>query len=139
MFFYNKNSDKEYEKYYKKLVNNVDYKGYLDGVNLNVEEIDNGDSKFSYIITIDGVSADQKNVRILVLDENCSKEEIETFPSFGIISNEGYSLVRNGMENEREKKLKGVNLTVVDSEKIDNFLIYFSSDSNEQFVKVKVR
>ena len=138
MFFYKGSSADEYENYYNKLINHDNYKGYLDGVNLNIEEIDNGDSRYSYIITFDGASDYQGDVKILVLDENCNKEEIEQFPSFGIIANQGYSLVKKGMENEKEKKLKGVNLTIVDSEKIDSFLIYFGSNSNEQFAKVKV-
>lgn len=138
VFFNDKKDNNDYERYYKKLVEREEFVTYLDDVNINVEEIDEGDSKFSYVITFDGITENQNNVKILVLDEVCSKEKLEEFPSFGIIENKGYSLVKNGEENIENKKLKGVNLTVLDKEEIDYFIIYFSSDKQEQFVKIQV-
>lgn len=138
VFFNEKDNNKDYEKYYNKLVRREEFKTYLDDVNISVEEVAEGDSKYSYIITFDGVSENQNNVKILALDEECDKEKIEKFPSFGIIADKGYSLVKNGEENAEKKKIKGVNLAVVDEEEIDYFIIYFSSDKGEQFVKVSV-
>jgi hypothetical protein len=138
IFFDSENTNNEYEKYYKKLVEREEFATYLDDVNLNIEEIEDGNSKYSYIVTFDGVNEDKNDIKILVLDEKCSKEKMEKFPSFGIIANKGYSLVKDGNENEEKKLLKGVNLTIIGEDKIDYFIIYFSSDSNEQFVKVEV-
>jgi len=137
LFFFEK-KDKSYEKYYSKLVERKSFEDSLNGVNIDIEEIDEGDSKYTYIITFDGVSETKSNVKILVLDEKCSKEKVDNFPSFGIVANKGYSLVKNGEENEENKLIKGVNLTVINKEKIDYFIIYFSSNNKEQFVKVQV-
>ena len=63
---------------------------------------------------------------------------MEIFPSFGIVENKGYSLVKDGEENIDNKQLKGVNLTVLDEDKIDYFIIYFSSNGVEDFAKVQV-
>lgn len=138
VFFNDKKGSNDYEKYYNKLVEREEFVTYLDDVNISVEEIDEGASKFSYIITFDGVTENQNNVKILVLDSDCSKEKIEEFPSFGIIENKGYSLVKMGDEDIENRKLKGVNLTVLDEEEIDYFIIYFSSDKQEKFIKIQV-
>ena len=137
-FFNDKKGGNEYEKYYNKLVKNEEFSTYLDDVNVSVEEVDEGNNKFSYVVTFDGVSENQNNVKILVLDADCNKEKVEEFPSFGIISEKGFSLVKNGEENSQNKKIKGVNLIVVDEEEIDYFIIYFSSDKQEKFIKIQV-
>lgn len=138
IFFNKKENSKEYEKYYSKLVEREEFSNYLDDINLNISQLEEENSKYTYTITFDGVTSTKNNVKILILDEKCSKDKIEHFPSFGIIDNEGYSLVKIGSEDIENKLLKGVNLTVIRAEKIDNFIIYFSSDNVEQFVKVKV-
>ena len=135
---FDKDSDnKEYEKYYNKLVNKEEFKNYIDDVNLNIEEIEE-DSKYTYIITFDGVSEKKENIKILVLDEKCSKDKIEQYPSIGIVANKGYSLVASGNEDEENKLFKGVNLTIIGKDKIDTFIIYFSSNGVEEFAKVQV-
>lgn len=137
--FFDKKEDKnDYEKYYNKLVERQEFKSYLDDVNINIEEIDEGNSKYSYIVTFDGVSSTKSDVKILVLDEECTKDNMEVFPSFGIVENIGYSLVKDGEENIDNKQLKGVNLTILDENEIDYFIIYFSSNGVEEFAKVQV-
>lgn len=137
--FFDKKEDKnDYEKYYNKLVERQEFKSYLDDVNINIEEIDEGNSKYSYIVTFDGVSSTKSDVKILVLDEECTKDNMEVFPSFGIVENKGYSLVKDGEENIDNKQLKGVNLTILDENEIDYFIIYFSSNGVEEFAKVQV-
>ena len=79
VFFNEKDNNKDYEKYYNKLVRREEFKTYLDDVNISVEEVAEGDSKYSYIITFDGVSENQNNVKILALDEECDKEKTEKF------------------------------------------------------------
>ena len=136
MFFNSEKNDKEYEKYYIKLVEKDKYKEELEGVYLSIDEVeDNG--KYSYIITFDNVGKKQENVKILVVDGKSKEDKIEYFPSFGIVENKGYSIV---LENEevKEKEAKGVNLTILDSEKIEYMLIYFNGNNKEQFVRVKV-
>lgn len=137
ILFDKENDNNTYEKYYNKLVNKDEFKNYIDDVNLNIEEIEE-DSKYTYIITFDGVSEKKENIKILVLDEKCSKDKIEKYPSIGIVANKGYSLVPNGNEEEENKLFKGVNLTVIDKDKIDTFIIYFSSNGVEEFAKVNV-
>lgn len=137
--FFDKKEDKnDYEKYYNKLVERQEFKSYLDDVNINIEEIDEGNSKYSYIVTFDGVSSTKSDVKILVLDEECTKDNMEVFPSFGIVENRGYSLVKDGEENIDNKQLKGINLTILDENEIDYFIIYFSSNGVEEFAKVQV-
>lgn len=137
IFFDKNKSSNDYEKYYSKLVEREEYKDYLDDVNVSIEEVKE-DGKYSYIVTFDGVTSAKENVKILVLDEKCNKDEIEFFPSFGIVGNFGYSLVTNGNEDEEAKKIRGVNLTIIDKEKIDNFIIYFNSNGVEEFAKISV-
>ena len=134
--FFDKDKDnKVYEKYYKKLVDRDNYSDSLSDVSLDIEEIGEN-NKYSYIVTIDNVSKRQNNVRILIADSNSNKNNVKYFPNFGIIDNKGYALIENGEINDKE--LEGINLTIVDSEKIEYMLIYFASDNGEQFVKVKV-
>lgn len=138
IFFDKKEVKNDYKEYYTKLVERQEFNSYLDDVNINIEEIDNGNSKYTYIVTFDGVSSTKSDVKILVLDANCNKENMEIFPSFGIVENKGYSLVKDGEENIDNKQLKGVNLTVLDEDKIDYFIIYFSSNGVEEFAKIQV-
>lgn len=132
IFFNDKDNNNDYEKYYNSLVEKEDYADTLDGINLSIYEVDE-----NYIITFDGVSEKQDNVKILVLNNNCTKDNIKTFPSFGIVDNKGYSIVKDN-NNLEKKELMGVNLTIIDSEKIDYLLIYYKANNNEQFVRVKV-
>ncbi len=136
IFFNDKKDNNDYEKYYNSLVEKEDYLDTLDGVNLSIDEIEEA-SKYNYVITFDGVSEKQSNVKILVLNNNCTKDSVETFPSFGIIDNKDYSLVK-GNNNLEKKELMGVNLTIIDSDKIDYLLIYYKANNREQFVRVKV-
>lgn len=138
IFFNKKDNSEQYEKYYNKLVEREEFTNYLDDVNLSIKEIEEDDSKYTYTITFDGVTSTKSNIKILVLDERCSKDKIDNFPSFGIIDNEGYSLVKAGNEDVENKLLKGINLIAIKREKIDYFIIYFSNDNNEQFAKLKV-
>ena len=131
--FFDKDSNKEYERYYNKLVENGRYNDSLDGVVLSIVE-EQVDNKYNYIITFDNASEKQENVKILVVNED---DEKGYFPSFGIIDNKGYSIVSN-RETSEFKDIKGVNLTILDSEKIESLLIYFCSNNNEQFIKVDV-
>ena len=135
VFFDNKKSDREYNKYYSKLVDRDTYNDVLDDVTLSIDEIEE-DNKYSYIITFDNVSERKDNVKILIAKENVSDNE-EYFPSFGIISNKGYSIVMNNSV-VGENEVKGVNLTILNSDKIESMLIYFFSDDGEQFVKINV-
>ena len=138
IFFDKDKENDDYEKYYNKLVVNDTFVNYLDDVNLNIQEIGGENDKYTYTITFDGVSEDKNNIKILALADNCSKDKLEKFPSFGIISNKGYSLVKEGNEDEENKRLKGINLVIIDKEKINGFIIYFACDDNEQFVKAQV-
>lgn len=134
VFFDNDKNDKEYKKYYNKLVNRDEYSSELKGIDLSIDEISEN-NEYSYIITFDNVSVRQNNVKILIVDEQ--KKDSGYYPSFGIIDNKGYSIILND-ENREDKEVKGVNLTIVDSDKIENLLIYFFSENTEQFVKIKV-
>ena len=136
IFFNKDNGDKEYKKYYDKLVEREEYSDSLDGVTLTIfENEDNG--KYNYVVTFDNVNVKQSDVKILIADGNSSKDNMEYYPSFGIVDNEGYSIILSS-EEKKDKEVKGVNLTIVDSDKIEYLLIYFSGNSNEQFVRVKV-
>lgn len=136
IFFDKEEDNKEYETYYKKLVGRDNYNDNLIGVSLDIEEIEEN-NKYSYIVTIDDVSERQSNVKVLVANNNSNINNIEYFPNFGIIDNKGYTLITNEKEID-DKELKGINLTIVDSEKIEYMLIYFASDNGEQFVKVEI-
>ena len=138
IFFDKKKGGNEYEKYYNKLVEREEFSSYLEDVNIDIKEEKESNSKYTYSVTFDGVSEAKENIKILILDANCSKEKIENFPSFGIVANKGYSLVKDGKGDEENKLLEGVNLSVSNKEKIDYFIIYFASGSNEEFVKVEV-
>ena len=136
IFFNKDNGDKDYKEYYDRLVEREEYSESLNGVSLTIlENLDNG--KYSYIVTFDNVSTKQSNVKILIADGNSSKDKMEYYPSFGIVDNEGYSIILSS-EEKKDKEVKGVNLTIVDSDKIEYLLIYFSGNGNEQFVRVKV-
>lgn len=134
--FFNKDKeDKEYQKYYTKLVEKEVYSNNLDGIDLSiVESEENG--KYSYIITLDNASSKVDDVKVLVIEDTTSKD-VKYFPSFGIVDNKGYSLISSGDERD-DKQVKGLNLTVLNSDKIENLLIYFSGNGSEQFVKVRV-
>jgi len=133
VFFDKDKNDKVYDKYYNKLVDKEDYSDNLNGIEISIIEV--GDNnKYDYMITFDDPDEKKENVKFLVVNPD---DDSKYFPSFGIIDNKGYSIVPNGEINE-EKDLKGVNLTILDSDKIEYLLIYFSSESNEQFVKVNV-
>ena len=136
VFFDKEKINKEYENIYKKLVNKGEYNDVIDGVTLSIEEI-NEDNKYSYIVTLDNVTEKKDNIKVLVVDASSSRDEISHFPSFGIIENKGYSLILKGA-NKGEKEIKGLNLTIIDVNKIEELLIYFCSDGVEQFVKVNV-
>ena len=136
VFFDKEKTSKEYKTIYNKLINKTDYSGGIDGVTLSIEEISEN-SKYSYIVTFDNVEERKNNVKVLVADASSSKDNIGHFPSFGIIDNKGYSLIPNGV-NAGEKEFKGLNLTIIDVDQIEELLIYFSSDDGEQFVKVNV-
>ena len=139
VFFDKKAGSNDYEKYYNKLVKREEFNSYLDDVNINVEEqFDAENSRYSYSVFFDGVNEVKENIKILILDENCSKGKIEYFPSFGIIDNKGYSLVKEGNEDRANKLLEGVRLSVSNKNKIDYFIIYFSSDNIEQFARIAV-
>lgn len=135
VFFDKDKSDKEYSKYYNKLVDKEEYGDNLNGVTLTIFESEEND-KYSYVVTFDNVSVVNKNVKILVADSS-KKDNKEYYPSFGIVDNKGYSIIPSNSE-KKEKEVKGVNLTVVDVDKIEYLLVYYSSNDNEQFVKVKV-
>ena len=138
MFFDKDEHENDYEEYYTKLVERDEFADYLNDVNLNIEEVFDENFKYSYIIVFDGVNEIKEDVKILVLEENWSEEEIEYFPSFGIIANFGYSLVKEGNENEENKLIKGISLSISNVDKIENFIIYFSSNGVEEFVKIPV-
>lgn len=138
IFFDKKSNDNEYEKYYNKLLNRTEFSSYLNDVNINIEEIEQENSKYTYTITFGGVTEKKENIKILVLDEKCSKENVEVFPSIGIVSDKGYSLVKEGEQDTNNKLYEIGALSIADKEKIDIFLIYFNSNGREEFVKVKV-
>lgn len=124
-----------YEEYYVKLVENHTYNSILEGIDLSIiESEENG--KYNYIITLDNVSSRQDDVKVLVI-ENTATKDIKYFPSFGIVDNKGYSLIPLVDEKE-ENEVKGINLTILDTDKIEDLLIYFNSNDREQFVKVRI-
>ena len=135
VFFDNDKKDKEYSKYYNKLVNKEEYSDSLQGVDLTIFESEEND-KYSYVVTFDNVSVVNENVKMLIVD-NSKKSSKGYYPSFGIVDNKGYSIIPSSNE-KKEKEVKGVNLTVVDVDKIEYLLIYYSSNNVEQFVRVKV-
>lgn len=134
VFFYDK-KDNTYGEYYDKLIEKGNYSDSLNGVDLSIVENIEKDNKYSYIITFDKVSIVNNNVKILVSDG--SEDSEKYFPSFGIVDNEGYSIIPVS-EEKGDKQVKGVNLTILESEKINYLLIYYNSNGNEQFVRVKV-
>ncbi len=136
LFFYDRDNDREYEKCYDSLVERESYEDNLVWVSLSIDEIKE-EENYSYIITLDNVISRQNDVKILVVNSNCKKDKIEYFPSFGVVDNKGYSLVLSG-EETGEKEVKGVNLTILDSDKIEYLLIYFKGNGIEQFVRIKV-
>lgn len=133
--FFNDKKNNDYEEYYTKLIEKDNYSESLNGVNLEIVESLESDDKYSYIITFDGVSVANNDVKILVSDGSDYKKDY--FPSFGIVDNKGYSIIPMS-DSIEGKQLKGVNLTVLESEKIEYLLIYYSSNGHEQFVRVKV-
>lgn len=135
-FFYNEKNNKDYVKYYNKLVERDRYVERLDGIDLSIDEIVDNDM-YSYIVTFDNVSVRQDNIKVLIVDENHENNDIEYYPSFGILDNKGYSLILDN-ENRESNEIKGLNLTILDSCKIESLLIYFSGNGVEQFVKVVV-
>lgn len=135
VFFNDKKEDKEYEKYYEKLIDREEYSDSLSGVDLSIVENLESNDKYSYIITFDNVSIVNNKVKILVSDGSSSSKNY--FPSFGIVDNKGYSIIPVS-EEKGDKQVKGVNLTILESEKINYLFIYYSSNGNEQFVRVKV-
>ena len=50
--FFDKKENKNYEKYYNKLVSHENFKSYLDHVNLNIEEIEE-DEEPLYLMQMD--------------------------------------------------------------------------------------
>ena len=131
-FFYDKETSKEYEEYYERLVECENYEDHLKGVKVSIDEVEE-ENRYSYIITFDNVSIKQNDVKILVVGDRNNRDY---YPSFGIIDNKGYSLVNGEVSSEFEKK--GVNLAIVDQNKIETLLIYYSSNNLEQFVKINV-
>lgn len=138
VFFDVKTTKNDYEKYYNKLVEREEFLDYLDDVNISIEEIEQENSKYTYIVTFGGVTSKKENIKILILDEHCNKDKVEIFPSVGIISDKGYSLVKQGNQDKDNNLYEYGVLTVADEEKIDNFIIYFSSKGVEQFAKIAV-
>ncbi len=138
VFFDKRENKNDYEKYYNKLVERETFVDYLDDVNISIEEIVLDNSKYTYVVTFGGVTSKKENIKILVLDENCSKEKVEVFPSVGIVSDKGYSLVEQGEQDKENNLYEYGVLTIADKEKIDNFIIYFSSKGVEQFAKIAV-
>lgn len=133
--FFNDRKNNDYEKYYTKLIEKDNYSDSLSGVNLEIVESLESNDKYSYIITFDNVSVVNNDVKILVSDGSEYKKDY--FPSFGIVDNKGYSIIPMS-EEKGDKQVKGVNLTILESEKINYLLIYYSSNNHEQFVRVKV-
>lgn len=138
VFFDRRETKNDYQKYYNKLVEREEFLSYLDDVNVNIEEIVQSESVYTYVVTFGGVTSKKENIKILVLDENCSKEKVEIFPSVGIVSDKGYSLVREGEQDKENNLYEYGVLTIANKEKIDNFIIYFSSKGVEQFAKIAV-
>lgn len=136
IFFYKNNKNNDYKEYYTRLLQQESFSNTLEGLDLSVEEIEEN-GKYSYVITIDDAMEKYDDVKVLVVNGSCSEEKIEAYPSFGIIDSKGYSLIPKG-EKKVEKELKGINLTILETEKIEYLLVYFSGNGNEQFVKVKV-
>lgn len=135
IFFNKESEDKEYQEYYTRLVEKETYSNSLEGIDLSITESEEN-GKYSYIVTIDNPNSKMDDVKVLVIEDTASKD-VKYFPSFGIVDNKGYTLVLNDEEIE-EKKVKGLNLIILDSKKIENLLIYFSGNNKEQFVKVRV-
>lgn len=136
IFFDKDNRNNDYEEYYTKLLKQESFSNTLEGLSLSVEEIEEN-GKYSYIITIDEASEKQSDVKVLLLNGNCKEEELEVYPSFGIIDNKDYSIVPKD-EEISDKEIKGINLTILEKGKIEYLLIYFLGNGKEQFVKVKV-
>lgn len=137
VFFFGKDSKENYVNYYTKLVKHDEFSEKINGINLSIDEIEESNSTFTYIVTFDNVNENKENVKILILDEDSKEKEKKEYPSFGIISNNGYSIVKSSEQSD-EKEVKGVNLTIIEHEKIDNLLIYFSANGEEQFVRINV-
>lgn len=135
-FFDKEDENKEYLKHYNKLVDRENYDSDILGVQISIDEFEN-EGKYSYIVTFDNVNEIKNNVKILVASGNANKDSKEYFPNFGIIDNEGYSIVPKGT-TLKDKQVEGINLAMVEEEKIEYLLIFFYSNNIEQFVKVKV-
>ncbi len=135
IFFDNDKTNKDYNKIVENLAEKENYNEQLIGANLDIEEISE-DDKYDYIITIDNVSQKKDNVRVLVM-EDIEDYKDKHFPSFGVIDDKGYSIIPSN-EQKREKEIKGLNLTILDSDKIECLLIYFACDGEEQFIRVNV-
>lgn len=136
VFFDKDKSDKEYEKYYKKLVEKGTYSDSLEDVSVNIYE-SSKNGKYIYSITLDNVSEKQSNVKVLIVDSNASKDKIDFFPSFGIIDNKGYALVPEG-ETSKDNEKEGLLLTTEYNSKIEYMLVYFCGNGEEQYIKIKV-
>lgn len=136
VFFDKEKTNKEYNKYYEKLVSRKEYKDSLDGIMLSIDEVKEND-RYDYIITFDNVDERKDNVKILVVDSKTDKNDKRYYPSFGIVNDQGYSIIKNN-EDITGKETKGVNLMILDTDRIEEILIYFSSNENEQFVKINV-
>ena len=137
-FFDKKEENNDYEKYYKKLVNREEFSSYLDDVNITIKETLQSDSKYTYEIVLGGVTSKKEDIKVLILDDNCKEEIVEFFPSIGIVSDKGYSLVKKGEEDRKNNLFEYARLAISDEEKIDYFIIYFSSNGVEEFARVAV-
>ena len=133
--FFDDKKNNDYEEYYIKLIEKDNYSDSLSGVNLEIVENLEISGKYSYIITFDNVSVLNNDVKILVSDGSEYKDDY--FPSFGIVDNKGYSIIP-ASESKGDKQVKGVNLAILESEKINYLLIYYSSNNHEQFVRINV-
>ena len=105
-------------------------------ITLSVDEI-NEDGKYTYIVTLDNIAMKMDNVKILVVPNGATKDIIGSYPSFGLIDNKEYSIIPSDQQRG-DKEIKGVNLMLIDGAKIEELLIYFSSDSCEQLAKINV-
>ena len=136
VFFNKDNNGKEYNKYYKKLVDRETYNNNLNGVSLSIYEIIENDG-YVYSVIFDDVNEKENNIKVLVVEANVSKDDVEYFPSFGIIDNYGCALIpQGGQTSAKEKEMLSLNIEY--SERIEYLLIYFNGNGEEQFVKVKV-
>ena len=134
--FFDKDENEEYEDVYNKLVGFHNYKSSLNDITLSVDEI-NEDGKYTYIVTLDNIAMKMDNVKILVVPNGATKDIIGSYPSFGLIDNKEYSIIPSDQQRG-DKEIKGVNLMLIDGAKIEELLIYFSSDSCEQLAKINV-